>query len=98
MNNTFGLDKNDLKIIHSIVSKYPNKVGIYGSRARLNHKENSDIDFVVYGELKRMDFYGLKNAFEESNLIYKVDVVVYEDITNEEFKKQIDKDVVVLKI
>lgn len=48
----FGLKASYVKQIQQIFSKYPsiNKVILYGSRAKSNYQQGSDIDLTLMGE------------------------------------------------
>lgn len=48
----FGLSEDSMAIIHAIFRKYDalEKAVIYGSRAKGNYKQGSDIDLTLFGE------------------------------------------------
>jgi predicted nucleotidyltransferase len=89
----------ELSSIKSILVKHidcdRNEVYYFGSRARKNNRENSDLDILIHDdspiapEIVTM----LVEDFEESNLPFKVDLVFRSRITNEFFEK-IKKDLV----
>ena len=90
------------KIIHSLRcfkkekhKKYSIiKIGIFGSVARNNMNEKSDIDIVV--ELEKPDFLNLitiKQELEEQ-LHYPVDIVRYREKMNKYLKRRIDREAV----
>ncbi len=88
----FGLKKVEKKLIEKILKKYKNieKVLVFGSRVKNTHSTYSDIDLCIFShKLDEIEFTKLKNDFEESNLIYKVDIVLFSEIENENFKKRI---------
>jgi predicted nucleotidyltransferase len=77
--NLNGIDeKTKLKIIGILGVLFPDaKVYLYGSRARGNYREWSDIDLALDAG-QPLDFFDVceaKNLFEASNIAYKVDVV-----------------------
>ena len=85
-----GLNEKTLKIVKDIIEKYEvEKKVIFGSRARGNYRYNSDIDIDVFGAIKRNDFNRLLDELMESDCIYKIDLVHFEKINNEELKKDI---------
>ncbi|ABQ27364.1 nucleotidyltransferase family protein [Geotalea uraniireducens] len=70
------------------------RIGIFGSYARGDVTEESDIDIVV--ELEKPDLYyliGVKQAVEEA-LGGKVDVVRLRDKMNETLKRRIEQDAI----
>ena len=52
-------------------------VWAFDSRVNMNATEHSDLDIIIVGEEKmpQKEFYQLKDAFEESTLSIKVDVL-----------------------
>jgi predicted nucleotidyltransferase len=70
------------------------RIGLFGSGARDNMREHSDIDVVV--ELETQDFFdliGIKLDLEEQ-LSQEVDIVSYREKMNEFLKRRIDKEAV----
>lgn len=70
------------------------RIGIFGSAARDNMNEKSDIDIVV--ELEKPDFFnliGIKQALEEQ-LHQSVDIVRYREEMNQYLKRRIDSEAV----
>jgi predicted nucleotidyltransferase len=90
----FGLTLAEIKIIQDTFEKIGvvEKVLIYGSRAKGNYKQFSDIDLCVLDSISTSDLASLKRVFEDSNLIYQVDLHLFKDISNEELKVNILKD------
>ena len=85
-----GINEKILKIIKDIIGKYNvEKRVIFGSRARGNYRYNSDIDIAIFGAINRSDFNRLLDELMESDCIYKIDLVHFERISNEELKKDI---------
>lgn len=89
-----AIEKEQLEIVKKILRKYvPNaEIRIFGSRYKHTNKEYSDIDIaIVQKEKISIELYSiLKEAFEESNLKYRVDLVDWNALT-EEFKKIIEE-------
>lgn len=96
--NRFGLSEREIQEILIQVKKFPiKKVGIFGSRARGDYKDTSDIDLVVKGDLDFFDTLELKRLLEEEVLtIRSFDVINYSLIDDPKFKQQIDKEVLFL--
>ncbi|MDR1327221.1 MAG: nucleotidyltransferase domain-containing protein [Heliobacteriaceae bacterium] len=84
----------ELKIIIEIIKTYASDcdVLVFGSRYRGTHKNYSDLD-LAFNCNKTMSINRiaeLKEAFEESDLPYRVDVLDYNTVSDE-FRKIIDK-------
>ena len=72
----YGLsDENYLKI-KNVINKFSNyEFKIFGSRARGDYKNNSDIDIVVLGDVTQEDEFLILNEFDKLNIIYTIDVI-----------------------
>ena len=69
---------------------------VYGSRAKWTSRPQSDLDIVVFATPEQAGRVSdLREAFEESNLPFRVDLFVW-DAVPEQFRKQIKRDHVVL--
>lgn len=66
---------------------------VFGSRAKNTAKILSDLDLCLKDNYDKSTIRKLQDAFEESDLPFKVDVVVWIDIS-ESFQKQIENDLV----
>ena len=87
------LDEKILKEIRNICDKYKNieKVMLFGSRSADKEKYNSDIDLAIVGEFDFLFCERLKKEFENIPTLLKFDVVDYNNITNQELIKDINK-------
>ena len=99
MNNTFGLKNSDLEKIVAIMkdNEVVEEVLLFGSRAKGNYKNGSDVDLALKGKLNftitaHIGF--LLN--EETNMPYKFDVIDYQSIQNKELIEHINRVGVVL--
>ncbi len=91
---TFGLSTETIQKISTILNEYKiiDKVLIYGSRAKGNYKNGSDIDLTLLG--KNIDasiLLSLHQKLEESDLPYKFDISVYDKIDNKDLKDHINR-------
>lgn len=94
-----GLTIKQKEILKDILRPFASKiesVGIFGSRATGLHRDNSDIDLIIYGSLTEHDTDRLWTLFDSSPLALKVDVNVYSLITYPPLKVHIDKTVIPL--
>lgn len=91
----FGLLDSDLVFLSNLFQKYSsiNEVIIFGSRAKGNYKNGSDVDLAIKSitianqEINEID----DELNENSNLPYKFDIVHYEKIQTPELKDHIDR-------
>ena len=69
---------------------------VYGSRVKWTSRPESDLDLVVFATPEQAGRVSdLREAFEESNLPFRVDLFVW-DTVPEQFRKQIEAEHVVL--
>lgn len=92
----FGLSCENLEAIVSIIKKYEEveKAVIFGSRARGDYKDCSDIDIALFGNTLTHTI-NTKIFFEidELYLPYKIDLVNFNTLENEtKFKENILKE------
>ena len=74
------------------------EVWAFGSRVRGTAKKHSDLDLVVVGKQKiaQKTYYQLQEAFQESELPIRVDILDWHRITSE-FQQNIKKQYAVIK-
>ena len=69
---------------------------VYGSRVKWTSRPESDLDLVVFAKPEQeRRVSDLREAFEESNLPFRVDLFVWDDVP-EQFRKHIEAEHVVL--
>ena len=91
--------KEIIKILHNYKKEYAERygiltIGVFGSMARGEEKEGSDVDVVL--RIAEPDLFmlaGIKHDLEE-RLQRPVDIVTYRENMNPFLKKRIDKEVV----
>jgi len=91
---SYQLDKNVADKLKDFFSKFDfiDKVVIFGSRAKHNANPKSDIDLCIYSlEMDKKEFTKLKLKLDELPILYKMDVVHFEN-SNDELKENILRD------
>jgi len=93
--NDFGLRQSDMDILLNILREYREveEAVIFGSRAKGNHRNGSDLDIALKGpdlnlEISSSISYRLN---EETILPYKFDILDYKSIHNSELTSHIDR-------
>ena len=69
-----------------------NKVVLFGSRARGDYKEYSDIDICITEEVDQKRRYKIMDDVDKIMTHHKIDLIFIQDVKNEEFIKNIDRD------
>jgi uncharacterized protein len=91
----FGLIDSDLVFLSNLFQKYTSidEVIIFGSRAKGNYKNGSDVDLAIKSQsIGNEELNAMDDALNEnSNLPYKFDIVHYEKIQTPELKDHIDR-------
>ncbi len=90
----FGLKETDIKLVNSVFASYPQvkKVVIYGSRAKGNFKNGSDIDITLIGD--GLNLYVLaKISFDIDELLlpYSFDISIFEKIKDKDILDHIER-------
>lgn len=90
-----GLSEQDIDLVISVFTKYPEvrEAIVFGSRAKGNYKNGSDVDVALKGD--KLSFQQVSAIGyvlnEETNLPYKFDILNYNQIKNDELKQHIDR-------
>lgn len=90
----FGLSENSINSIIQVLESNPkvDKALVFGSRAKGNYRDASDIDIAVKGvELNFDDMLQLGVKLDDLNLPYKVDLINYHTIKEPDLKDHIDR-------
>ena len=80
----YGLEENTISKIIKVLSKYPQieQVILYGSRAKGNYHNGSDIDITLQGKNLTLSnsVYPLKDDLDELFLPYMFDISIFNHI------------------
>jgi predicted nucleotidyltransferase len=93
-NETFGLKEITIHKINSIFIKYSaiEKAILYGSRAKGNYKNGSDIDITLIGDsLTYKLISDIENDLDELYLPYTFDLSIYKFLENDKLTNHIDR-------
>ena len=93
----FGLREEIINEIKSISKKYNYNFYVFGSRARGDYKNNSDIDIAILGNVTEMDEAKIRNDFDKIDMEYILDIVFINQLTNKELIENIEKEGVLIK-
>ncbi len=83
----FGLTKKIIRRVKDIFAKYGQveEVILYGSRAKGNYRNGSDIDLVVKGkDLNLSVLYKISHEIDDLLLPYTFDLSIYQHIDNDD--------------
>ena len=88
----FGLREEILNKIKSIAQKYNYDFIIFGSRARGDYKNNSDIDIAILENASLEDEMKIKIDFDEIDMEYMLDIVFVSETTSPDLIENINKE------
>ena len=92
--NQFGLKQSDLTYIIKTLSRFDtiNKAIIFGSRAKGNYRNGSDVDIAIKGDIDFRTVARLSYLLnEESFMPYRFDIVNYNRTKHSKLKEHIDR-------
>lgn len=76
------------EILARFYSLDKNKTYIFGSRSNNTHRKDSDLDiFIEDNSIGASDVAKINEAFDESDLLYKVDIVLKSRIDDDFYTK-----------
>jgi predicted nucleotidyltransferase len=91
----FGLQESTVEKICSILGLYPQveKAVLYGSRAKGNYKNGSDIDLTLFGgpDLTMKVLYSIMDAIDDLLLPYTFDLSIFNHISDPDVIEHIQR-------
>ncbi len=90
----FGLSDKVIGELHAVFGRHENvrKVLIFGSRAKGNYHEGSDIDLAAVGtDITRRQLFDICTEIENIGLLYHVDLLDYERHKHTAIGRHIDR-------
>ena len=95
MTPRFGLKETTIEKICAVFAKFPQveKAVLYGSRAKGNYKNGSDIDLTLCGgqDLTLNVLYKIATELDDLLLPYTIDLSVFAQLTNPDFIEHIQR-------
>lgn len=92
--NEFGLSDWTMNDLRSVFRRHPKvrKVILFGSRAKGNFRTGSDIDLALVGEdIDHEELLRIYNDIDDLGLLYKVDLLHYEEKRGTPIGEPIDR-------
>ncbi len=89
-----GLKDKHIKAVNSVFAKYPQieKAILYGSRAKGNYRNGSDIDLTLIGDnLDLTMLLRIENELDDLLLPYKIDLSIKHKIENPDLLEHIER-------
>jgi ribosomal protein S18 acetylase RimI-like enzyme/predicted nucleotidyltransferase len=80
---TLYIEKKHLQIVNKILEKYDYSFFAFGSRVNGKNKKFSDLDIFYFEEISNIDLSNLEEAFEESDLPFKIDIINFKKCDQE---------------
>jgi len=89
----YGISQNALDKIKTVLCSHTgiDNVILYGSRAKGNYREGSDIDLTLKGNLTFDNLVKISVDLDNLNLPWKIDLSLYSQIENKELLEHIDR-------
>ena len=91
----YGLSAQTLKKVRDVLVQYPQveEAVLYGSRARGDYKNGSDIDLTLRGgdALTHTILSRIANDLDDQLLPYTIDLSIFKDIRDAEMAAQIER-------
>jgi len=91
----YGLKETTIQQICGVLAKYPpvEKAVLYGSRAKGNYKNGSDIDLTLYGgaDLTLRVLYRLSDELDDLLLPYTIDLSIFSQIGDSDVIEHIQR-------
>ncbi len=94
MSELYGLKPQTIQAINSVFSKFPDieAAVIYGSRAKGNYHNGSDIDLTIKGELLDLSLlFKIETELDDLLLPYSIDLSIFHKIDNQKLVEHIEK-------
>ncbi len=95
MTTRFGLKESTITTISGVLARYPQveKAVLYGSRAKGNYRNGSDIDLTLYGktDLTLRVLYRIMDDLDDLLLPYTIDLSIFNNIDDRDMVEHIQR-------
>jgi predicted nucleotidyltransferase len=91
---SYGLKEKHILAINSVFKKHPKieKAILYGSRAKGNYRNGSDIDLTLIGDdLNLSTLFKIENELDDLLLPHKIDLSIFLKIENTDLTEHINR-------
>ena len=88
----YGLSNEVYEKIKKIINNKKYKIVLFGSRARGDYQETSDIDLAVVDAISREEQYKIMDEIDLLDIAYNVDIVFVDSNTKAELVESIKRD------
>ena len=89
----YGLTERSYQKIKEVINKYSDyEFIVFGSRARGDYKNGSDLDLAVKGEIDEKKYYAILNSFDLLDIPYMIDIVFICKVKKKELLDAIQRD------
>ncbi len=89
----FGLKESHIEALNQCFAQYAGieQVIVYGSRAKGDYRNGSDIDLTITGKLTNGELLNLENELDNLLLPYKIDLSLLHQIANKDLIAHIER-------
>ncbi|MHB8791536.1 MAG: nucleotidyltransferase domain-containing protein [Desulfobulbaceae bacterium] len=91
---SFGLSDADMAQIRGVFARFSaiDKAVLYGSRAKGNYKQGSDIDLTLYGkDLTTAQLGDIAEALDDLLLPYQIDLSIFAHLNHPDLRDHIER-------
>ena len=90
----YGLSADTVFAINGVLAAHPQveRAVLYGSRAKGNYRNGSDIDLTLYGDgLDHQELMDISMELDDLLLPYMIDLSIFHNLNHTELKKHIER-------
>ena len=90
---TAALSHSEIALLHSVFRGHPavREVRLFGSRAKGTHRNDSDIDLAIWGNVTPLQAQAIAAELDDLPLPYRYDVQVFDAVKSQELRAHIGR-------